>query len=265
MQVKWTIYLHIHVESRRAYVGLTKKTVLRRWNQHVLKSRKPGRSHFWNAIQKYGPKAFSHYSLMVFDSVEEGNAWEKFWINFLDTKNPLYGFNLAPGGSHMPHPIKNPWDRPEYRANHAVSLAASLRDPQVLANRAAASRANWEEGEFREKVSASIREAWDDPDYRARMTASSKEVNSRPEVRAAISAAASGRTHTPETRARISAARTGKITSPAVRAKISASGVEAFSDPDRRAEISRRSKALWADPAYREKMAAARLRLRGSV
>lgn len=33
--VRYTVYCHIHIESGRRYVGLTKLTMMKRWNQHV--------------------------------------------------------------------------------------------------------------------------------------------------------------------------------------------------------------------------------------
>ena len=176
---KWTIYCHTHVASGRRYIGLTKMGVMKRWNRHVYSANRglgKGFSHFANAIRKYGKNAFSHEVLEVCDSLESANAAEERWIKHFDTRDPDKGFNLLPGGSHAPHPVKNPWDRPEYRERASV-----------------ASRRKWEDPEFRAAVIAGVTAAWTDPDHRERMSGISREVNSRPDVKAAISAAAASR------------------------------------------------------------------------
>ncbi len=136
---------------------MTSQTWKQRWNQHISKSRssKGGRWHFPNAIRKYGKDAFSHEVFEVCDTLEEGNTAEKKWISHFDSRNSEKGFNLAKGGQHIPHPVKNPWDRPEYRAKVIATMKARLSDPLV----------------------------------RERMSLTSKEVHSRPEVRAKMSLA----------------------------------------------------------------------------
>lgn len=173
----WTIYCHTHTESGRRYVGLTKLTMMKRWNSHVytanrVKGGKPAvTGHFPNAIRKYGKDAFSHEILEVCATLEEANAREEHWINFYDTRNPEKGFNLAKGGEHRPHPIKNnPWGHPGYR----------------------------------ERVSASMKARCEDPIYRMEMSQRSNEVLSRSEVRKKLSAATSQQFSSPEARFKIS-------------------------------------------------------------
>ena len=107
-QSRWTVYCHIHRATGRRYVGLTKKTWRKRWNQHVYtasKLAKKGWSHFANAIRKYGKDAFDHEVLEVCDTLDEANAAEEKWIEHFDSRNPEKGFNLKRGGDHLPHPV----------------------------------------------------------------------------------------------------------------------------------------------------------------
>lgn len=178
-QSRWTVYCHVHRESGRRYVGVTKKTWRQRWNQHVYTSTKlakKGWSHFANAIRKYGPDAFDHEVLETCGTLEEANEAEARWIERFGTRDPEKGFNIKKGGDHRPHPIRNPWDRSEYRRKASV-----------------ASKRKWEDPGFRAAVTAGVTEAWKDPSHRERMSEISREVNARPEVKAAISAAASFR------------------------------------------------------------------------
>ena len=80
----WTIYCHTHIKSGRRYVGLTSKTVEKRWLGHLISSRRyNGRrcAHFWNAIRKYGKDAFSHQILEICDSLSYANWREEAWID----------------------------------------------------------------------------------------------------------------------------------------------------------------------------------------
>lgn len=138
----WTIYCHIHRESGRRYIGLTKKTWRQRWNSHVYNAfnrPKEGRSYFWAAIRKYGKDAFDHEVLEVCFMLEKANEREQHWIDLYDTRNPIRGFNLAPGGKYRPNPIrKNPWDDPDYlwndpgyRLEHGRKMKEIVNRPDV--------------------------------------------------------------------------------------------------------------------------------------
>lgn len=181
-QLKWTIYCHIHRESGRRYVGLTKATWRQRWNRHVYSAKRVGGvgySHFAAAIRKYGPGAFDHEVLQVCFTLEEANEAEQHWIWVYDTRNPLRGFNLTPGGAHTPHPVRNPWDDPTYRAEHAP------------------------------KFSKMAKARWKDPFIRAKNTAASTATLRSPEVRARCAESQRGKIFTEEHREKISANMSG--------------------------------------------------------
>lgn len=254
----FTIYCHTHIDSGRRYVGLTKKTLLQRWNQHVYSAnhRKLGKqSHFWSAIVKYGPGAFSHEVLeIVTTSLEGANLAEEKWINEFQTRDPSKGFNLMPGGSHTPHPISNPWDRPEYRAKAIerikspehrgkLSQAAKNRNPESL------TRYSQVSSETRRKLSEATARAAT-PERRAELSAFrigkkaseatlKKLRNPSPERSANISRAQKGKVISPECKKKLSFANKGRChrpetleqlrnPSPELRAKISAATKAAF-------------------------------------
>jgi group I intron endonuclease len=130
--MKWTIYCHMHIETRRCYVGLTSQSMEHRWKTHVSKARssRGGRWHFPNAIRKYGKGAFSHRILEICDSLEKANLREEAWIELFETRDPEFGFNLTKGGGSQPHPIrKNPWDDPVYRKNASEAARARASTP----------------------------------------------------------------------------------------------------------------------------------------
>lgn len=168
-QQYWTIYCHTHADSGRRYIGLTSQTMMKRWNQHISKSKssKDGRWHFPNAIRKYGKDAFSHEILEIYDTLEAANLAEEKWINHFDTRDPEKGFNLAKGGEHKPHLIrKNPWDDPEYREKHCLIT-----------------RNNWNNPEYRAKCHLAIKNRWNDPTWVANNRIACKAALNTPESR----------------------------------------------------------------------------------
>ena len=50
------------------------------------------------ALLKYGKENFSREILEWCSSLEELNQKEKYWIKYLDAKNPLIGYNISDGG-----------------------------------------------------------------------------------------------------------------------------------------------------------------------
>jgi group I intron endonuclease len=180
----FTIYCHTHRESGRRYVGQTKKTWRQRWNQHVYTSErlvKKGWSHFANAIRKYGKDAFDHEVLEVCHSLEEANAAEERWIELLNSRDPLFGFNIKKGGDHVPHPVRNPWDRPEFREKGLAFLAMANDVSQE--ERSARSKSLWQDPEFAEKVTSSTKATKATPEGKARTSAAVKEWRNRPGMR----------------------------------------------------------------------------------
>jgi group I intron endonuclease len=122
---EWIIYCHMHIETRRCYVGLTSQTMAKRWKNHVYAAKySKNKWHFPNAIRKYGKEAFSHRVLEICTSLEEANLREEAWIELFETRDPQFGFNLAKGGKHNSHIFrKNPWDNQEYRAKMLLVLS----------------------------------------------------------------------------------------------------------------------------------------------
>lgn len=203
MGLHWTIYCHIHIMSGRRYIGLTKKTMMHRWNRHVYAAfKRNDGSHFANAIRKYGKDTFSHEILWVFYDLENANLGEEWLINWFDTRNPQKGFNIAKGGSHTPHPIKNPWDRPEYREKCLSNLAKAnvSLTPEI---RSVISLERWNDPEYRSQgllnlakanagLTPEVRSArsiqfWSDPEYRDKVLTTTQEAIRTPEFRKSAS------------------------------------------------------------------------------
>lgn len=236
----WTIYCHTHVSTGRHYIGLTKRTMLQRWNQHVLdaKKAKSKRSHFANAIRAYGKDAFSHRVLEKFSSIEEANEAEKKWVTHFNTADPMFGFNLIPGGAHTPHPITNPWDRPDYREKMS-----------------AISKERWQDPEFQIRHAESLKDVYSDPDYRSKLSNTMKVVAATPEgLEQRRKASPTGRTLSDEHRAHISAS--SRCQEPEVRARIMETTRAAMKDPELQERMKKNHAEAMARPEVRAKISA---------
>jgi len=265
---KWTVYCHTHVATDRRYVGQTQKTLLKRWNQHVYTANRQlaGWSHFANAIRKYGKDAFSHGVLGVCSSVDDANLVEEVWVFLLETQDPEKGFNVKRGGDHRPHPVKNAWDRPEFRAKALANLSkmiAAGNTPQARAASAAACRTP----EAREKnrqaslvnmakpeVIAKRLTFQKDPAYGTRISNSLKETLSSPQARARMSEA-SKQSATEEVRAQRAASIRDVFQRPEVKLKHS----EAVKIAQNQPELLAKRHAYRTSPETKAKLSKAAL------
>ena len=92
------VYKHTSNTSKKSYIGVTKKTINKRWEEHINKSKKSNNVHFYNAIRKYGVEDFT--SIILEDNISCSKTLylrEIFWINYYDTFNN--GYNMTNGGS----------------------------------------------------------------------------------------------------------------------------------------------------------------------
>ena len=207
--------------------------MMHRWNQHCAQAVRLStkwRSHFCCAIRAHGKHAFSHEVLEVCDSLEAANLSEKKWIWVYDTQNPMRGFNLMKGGEHVPHPIKNPWDRPEYRSRSIDAINRRVKNPLVRQANSSMLKAKWSDPSYRYKHSEELRKLANRPEAKTRLADMNKRRVWSPEAKARVSAASVGHVCGSETKAKISAA--NRNCSSAARAKISEANKKRMRRPE---------------------------------
>lgn len=190
--MSWIVYCHTHIESGRRYIGLTKRTLRFRWNQHVLNAKKKlgkGCHHFWAAIRKYGKDAFSHNVLETCDTLEEANEAEEAWISSFSSRYPDFGFNLARGGNHVPD-----------------SKPLSTEERSLLSKQRLAC------SETRLKISQAAKDQASTPAGKQARSDAAKSMTAETRILAAQKAAIKlrGKSHSEKHRTRISAALSGR-------------------------------------------------------
>jgi len=96
----YKIYKITNLLNQKIYVGYTKRSLQRRFREHLYWKTSAKKSLLRDAIKKYGPENFE---IEEIESSEDknyimGQNRENFWINFYDSNNPKIGYNIAQGG-----------------------------------------------------------------------------------------------------------------------------------------------------------------------
>lgn len=107
MKNKFYIYL-IEDHRNKAYIGMTSKTPVDRFQRHKQNAKLGIETHLYRAMRKYGYNNFEVIPLDSASSKEEALNLEKDWISSLGTYKD-WGYNCTPGGVGAPlgeeHPM----------------------------------------------------------------------------------------------------------------------------------------------------------------
>jgi group I intron endonuclease len=100
MERNYKLYVHIAPNGKK-YYGITKQKIELRW-------RKGGKGYyqnqyFTNAINKYGWDNIEHIVLQEELDEEEAKKLEQYMIQWYDTANRNYGYNISLGGDVSNH------------------------------------------------------------------------------------------------------------------------------------------------------------------
>lgn len=91
----YTLYMHIHKENGKRYIGITSQPVKNRWKKGSTYKKMP---RFWEALEEYGWDAFYH--IVVMDGLDKKQAedFEQKYIAMYKSNDPKYGYNIENGG-----------------------------------------------------------------------------------------------------------------------------------------------------------------------
>lgn len=96
---KFTIYLITHSASQKRYVGLTRRSLTQRWNEHLFHGRaQHPRFHIHAALKKYGPAAFTREVLEETTTLGAAQEAEQWWIAHFGSDDRVIGYNGTSGG-----------------------------------------------------------------------------------------------------------------------------------------------------------------------
>jgi hypothetical protein len=90
------IYIYRGTSSKKIYIGQTKQSLQKRWNNHCCKSSHCSILH--SAIKKYGAENFTVEQIDAACDKEELDMKEIFWIAQFNSVAPN-GYNISTGGN----------------------------------------------------------------------------------------------------------------------------------------------------------------------
>ena len=94
MNKDYKLYVHIAPNGKK-YYGITGKKPEYRWNNGKGYDKN---KHFASAIKKYGWNNIQHIVLHEGLDKEEAGELEQYMIQWYNTNNPNYGYNISLGG-----------------------------------------------------------------------------------------------------------------------------------------------------------------------
>jgi group I intron endonuclease len=89
------IYKITNTINGKLYIGQTVNTLHHRWKQHCRSS---GCRYLSSSIKKHGKENFTIEEIDRADNIEELNKRESYWIEFYNSTNSKFGYNLESGG-----------------------------------------------------------------------------------------------------------------------------------------------------------------------
>lgn len=94
----YKIYMHKNKINGKVYIGQTKQSLERRWNNGYGYL---GCPYFYKAIQKHGWNNFEHILLEDNLTADEANEKEIYYINQYQSYIEDYGYNISLGGAGL--------------------------------------------------------------------------------------------------------------------------------------------------------------------
>ncbi len=145
----WLVYHHTCEQSQKSYIGITKKSLKKRWQEHVSLSNDKRLSvqnkkyRFQRAIKKYGVDAWQHEVLAEGLDFEVACELEKSLIAELKTLSPN-GYNETEGGKCVTLTLEGKerhrqatyeaLHKPDVRERYLVGIRRSHSTPEFLEN-----------------------------------------------------------------------------------------------------------------------------------
>lgn len=172
MEKKWCIYKHTNNINKKVYIGQTCQQPEKRWGNGLSQYRH--NKHFYSAIQKFGWDNFSHEILIEnLKTQEEANYWESFYIDYYNSLDPQYGYNLIKGGKESP--FCNLWKDENFRKKQSqrqsIFMKQQMKNPlkrQSLKEKAQQYWKNNDQAKQKQsqRMSTRLKELWKDEEYR---------------------------------------------------------------------------------------------------
>lgn len=90
------IYRIVNKINGKCYIGQTIQSLAQRWREHCCHTSPCKALH--NAIAKYGKENFVIFEIARYDNLQDLNNAEIYFIDYYQSLNIQYGYNLTTGG-----------------------------------------------------------------------------------------------------------------------------------------------------------------------
>lgn len=192
--VNGIIYLIINSINHSCYVGLTTKSINKRWQQHLRSASCGDERPLYCAIRKYGSLSFD-ISILEMCLVEELSAAECKWIETLGSFKK--GYNLTEGGNGYigSQPAEMRRKISDSLLGHITSnetkqkisdslkgrklsqdtknkISEGLASPSCVSKRTLSMTGKRHSQETKDKISERSKATWEDKNYKKRMSES---------------------------------------------------------------------------------------------
>lgn len=107
MMNNYKVYKYTNVINNKVYIGQTCQSLQSRSGVNGVKYKEC--PYFWSAIQKYGWSNFIREILVDNLTFDEANYYEKFYIDYYNSTDINYGYNLLSGGQNNMQGAANPF------------------------------------------------------------------------------------------------------------------------------------------------------------
>lgn len=219
-----TLYCATSKTTGKMYVGITRRSVKRRWASHCASAKRGfygNYTKFHKAIAKRGPEDFEVLALYAYPTQQEAAEAEIYLIAVLDLTNS--GYNCRLGGA-LGAPKGQQKRSPEFRALASKLAQEKAANPEWIEKMRQVAIERSRNPEYRAKLSKALTGRKHSPETREKLRAVRKN---RPplsaETKERISAGNKGKRHSPETIERMRKAQKGRIVTEEMRRKISES------------------------------------------
>jgi len=126
--------IYRHSANNKSYIGYTKHSIVKRFQNHVAYANKGSKFLFHKAIRKYGKECWTNEVLATCETVSEARELEKKFIAEFGTNIRGNGYNMTVGGEGNANagvPLK-----PEHKAKAVAALRSYHWTPELYKERA---------------------------------------------------------------------------------------------------------------------------------
>lgn len=231
------VYCITNSANGKRYVGITTRSIGKRFSEHLKATEKNGCSALARAVRKYGRQAFSIVKIDEAETLEDLHAKESEYIESFCTLVPS-GYNLSTriDGNLVAHADTREkmsvlhkaawkteerrkrgisaafekWNSPGYR-DRLVSAHIGLKYPEASNKKVSdAKKLYWLDPANKARNSEQTKKRWADPGFRSKQTAIIKAAANTPEEKERRSRTMVGFVKTPEHLEKIAASLRGR-------------------------------------------------------